>query len=138
MLGAGVSAITSISLDHTQILGDSVEAIAREKADIVAGGVRVHPEQVGPIAPESPYASFHSERRIDSFPVPVQLREAGPFDHQQGVGQAVGHVGRRRPRVRPAESAEVQQPVLAGRNAVEQGVIASYAERIPTHVRNFQ
>jgi dihydrofolate synthase/folylpolyglutamate synthase len=38
VLDASVSAITSISLDHTQILGDTVEAIAREKADIIKPG----------------------------------------------------------------------------------------------------
>jgi dihydrofolate synthase / folylpolyglutamate synthase len=32
---AVMSAITSISLDHTQILGETVEEIAREKADII-------------------------------------------------------------------------------------------------------
>jgi dihydrofolate synthase/folylpolyglutamate synthase len=35
------SVITSISLDHTEILGNSVEAIAREKAGIVKEGVPV-------------------------------------------------------------------------------------------------
>lgn len=34
-----VTAITSISLDHTQILGDTVEKIAREKAGIFKAGV---------------------------------------------------------------------------------------------------
>ncbi len=38
VLDASVSAITSISLDHTQILGATVEAIAREKADIIKPG----------------------------------------------------------------------------------------------------
>jgi dihydrofolate synthase/folylpolyglutamate synthase len=38
VLDASVSAITSISLDHTQVLGDTVEAIAREKADIIKPG----------------------------------------------------------------------------------------------------
>ena len=36
-----VSVITSISLDHTQQLGDTLEAIAREKAGIVKPGVPV-------------------------------------------------------------------------------------------------
>lgn len=35
VLDAGVSAITSISLDHTQVLGETLGAIAREKADII-------------------------------------------------------------------------------------------------------
>ena len=38
VLDAKVSAITSISLDHTQILGDTLDAIAREKADIIKPG----------------------------------------------------------------------------------------------------
>lgn len=36
-----VCAITSISLDHTAILGDTIEAIAREKAGIIWPGTRV-------------------------------------------------------------------------------------------------
>src|SRR5438552_13765685 len=36
-----VSAITSISLDHTQILGDTVEQIAFEKAGIIKPGVPI-------------------------------------------------------------------------------------------------
>ena len=38
VVDAQVSAITSISLDHTQILGDTVEDIATEKADIIKPG----------------------------------------------------------------------------------------------------
>src|SRR5205807_744216 len=41
VIAASVSALTSISLDHTQILGNSVEAIAREKADIIKPGQAV-------------------------------------------------------------------------------------------------
>jgi len=36
-----VSVITSIGLDHMEILGDTIEAIAREKAGIVKPGVPV-------------------------------------------------------------------------------------------------
>jgi len=38
VLDADVAALTSISLDHTQVLGDTIEAIAREKADIIKPG----------------------------------------------------------------------------------------------------
>lgn len=38
VVDAAVSAITSISLDHTQVLGDTVEAIAAEKADVIKSG----------------------------------------------------------------------------------------------------
>lgn len=44
-----VSAIVSIGLDHTAILGDSLEAIAAEKAGIVKPGI---PLVVGDMAPE--------------------------------------------------------------------------------------
>lgn len=40
-----VSVITSISMDHTEILGDTVEKIAREKAGIIKPGV---PAVIGP------------------------------------------------------------------------------------------
>jgi len=39
--GPAVSVITSISLDHTQQLGDTLESIAREKAGIIKPGVPV-------------------------------------------------------------------------------------------------
>ncbi|NLG50014.1 MAG: bifunctional folylpolyglutamate synthase/dihydrofolate synthase [Chloroflexi bacterium] len=44
-----VSVITSISLDHTKVLGDTVEAIAREKGGIIKLGVPVvtAPQQPG-------------------------------------------------------------------------------------------
>ncbi|MCC5841987.1 MAG: bifunctional folylpolyglutamate synthase/dihydrofolate synthase [Opitutales bacterium] len=44
------SVITSISLDHTEILGNSVEAIAREKAGIVKEGVPVILGKICPAA----------------------------------------------------------------------------------------
>ncbi len=37
-----ITVITSISLDHTEILGDSIESIAREKAGIIKPGVPVY------------------------------------------------------------------------------------------------
>jgi dihydrofolate synthase/folylpolyglutamate synthase len=38
IVDAAVSVLTSISLDHTHVLGDTLEAIAREKADIIKRG----------------------------------------------------------------------------------------------------
>lgn len=38
VLDAGVAAITPVGLDHTQVLGETLEAIAREKAGIIAEG----------------------------------------------------------------------------------------------------
>lgn len=36
-----ITAITNISLDHTQVLGDTIEAVAREKAGIIKPGIPV-------------------------------------------------------------------------------------------------
>lgn len=44
-----LSVITSIGLDHTEILGDTLEAIAREKAGIIKPGI---PVVIGPQVPE--------------------------------------------------------------------------------------
>ena len=45
-----VSVITSIGLDHCEILGDTLEAIAREKAGIIKGGL---PTVIGHLPPEA-------------------------------------------------------------------------------------
>lgn len=46
-----VSAITTISLEHTQVLGDTVEAIAREKAGIIKKGAPVVTQAKGGAIP---------------------------------------------------------------------------------------
>ena len=45
-----ISVITSIGLDHCEILGDTLEAIAREKAGIIKAGI---PTVIGKLAPEA-------------------------------------------------------------------------------------
>ncbi len=50
VVDAAVSVITPISLDHTQILGDTIAAIAAEKADIIKPG---RPCVVAPQGPEA-------------------------------------------------------------------------------------
>ncbi len=62
--------VTSISLEHTQILGNTIEEIAREKTAIFRKGV---PAVVGPTVPESqsgdakrvvgPFSDFEAENR---------------------------------------------------------------------------
>ena len=57
-----VSVVTSISLEHTAILGDTLAAIAREKAGIIKeGGVLVHAPN--PAAVESVFQEVCAERR---------------------------------------------------------------------------
>ncbi len=59
-----VSVITSISLDHTEILGDSVEVIAREKAGIVKQGKPVVLGELCPAA-EAVIRDIAAERGCD-------------------------------------------------------------------------
>src|SRR5580765_1108543 len=58
VLDPEVCAITSIGLDHTEILGDTIEAIAAEKAGIVKPGVPVV------LAPDVSPAARETIRRI--------------------------------------------------------------------------
>lgn len=50
LLAPVVSAITSVGYDHTEILGDSLEAIAREKAGIARSGVPLIVGEMAPVA----------------------------------------------------------------------------------------
>lgn len=52
-----LSIITSIALDHTEILGDDIEAIAKEKAGIIKPNV---PVIIGPTVPEHIIQAFTS------------------------------------------------------------------------------
>ncbi len=85
-----LSVITSISLEHTRILGDTREAIAQEKAGIIKYKT---PVVVGPhadlpavrniafenscdyIVPEGPYASYDDENAAIAQEALYQLRE---------------------------------------------------------------
>lgn len=92
-----VSVITSISLDHTQQLGDCVGLIAREKAGIVKPG---RPAVSGATAAKARSVIEKVCRRQDA---PLrQLGEDFRYEYEPGRvtdGQANGH-GRRPPRVR--------------------------------------
>lgn len=55
-----LSIITSIALDHTEILGDSVEKIALEKAGIIKEGV---PVVIGPRVPYAVIAEVAKQRK---------------------------------------------------------------------------
>src|SRR5262249_8331872 len=68
------TAITSIGLDHTEYLGDTLAAVAREKAGILKPGV---PCFVGRLPPE---AGDEIERAADGAGAPLFLfgRDFGP------------------------------------------------------------
>ncbi len=59
-----VTIITSIALEHTQVLGDTVEAIAKEKAGIRKEGV---PMIVGPTVPKCIAADYRLDGPFPSF-----------------------------------------------------------------------
>jgi dihydrofolate synthase/folylpolyglutamate synthase len=65
-----LSIITSISLDHTELLGDTIEAIAREKAGIIKPGVQV---VIGPHVP------FHIIQEYAQFFKAPLCRVQGDF-----------------------------------------------------------
>lgn len=66
-----VSVITSIALDHTEILGDTLEEIAAEKAGIIKAGV---PVVIGPM-PEP--ARTVVERVAEAHAAPAAVYDAG-------------------------------------------------------------
>ncbi|HVY49035.1 MAG TPA: folylpolyglutamate synthase/dihydrofolate synthase family protein [Minicystis sp.] len=60
------TAVTSIDFDHTELLGDTRAAIAREKAGILRGGV---PVVVGPLADDAMAAIEAVAREVGAGPV---------------------------------------------------------------------
>ena len=82
-----VSVITSISRDHTELLGETLPEIAGEKAGIIKEGV---PVVVAPQVPEV-------EEVIGSIAL-----ERGLGDGERGPGVGVEGVGARRPGAEPA------------------------------------
>lgn len=98
-----LSVITNVSLDHQQFLGNTIEAIASEKAGIIKPGVpvvlgKMRPEaekvmrakasgcgsqvilsgEPGPAAPPSPlYGTFQEENRNTAYAALLALRELG-------------------------------------------------------------
>ncbi len=71
-----LSVITSISLDHTELLGDTVEAIAREKAGIIKKGVQVV------IGPHVPYNVIHEYAERNNAPLCQVQGEFSDFDQE--------------------------------------------------------
>ncbi|MDO8540669.1 MAG: folylpolyglutamate synthase/dihydrofolate synthase family protein [Opitutaceae bacterium] len=86
-----VSAITSIGMDHTELLGDTLESIAREKAGIIKPGVSV---VIGllPSAAEDVIRSIAAERGSSVFSVAEEFGqdiEAYPCTNLEGEYQRV-------------------------------------------------
>ncbi|HKQ59352.1 MAG TPA: Mur ligase family protein, partial [Candidatus Eisenbacteria bacterium] len=78
-----VSVITSIGLDHTEILGDTLEAIAAEKAGIIKPGV---PVVVGAM-PDAAHAVVERVARERGAPL-AELTDITDRDDRAGSGEA--------------------------------------------------
>lgn len=69
------TAVTSISLEHTAILGDTIELIAREKAGILKPGA---PVVLGPLPPDADRAITEVAARIGAGPI-TRVQRDGAF-----------------------------------------------------------
>ncbi|MFO0761279.1 MAG: folylpolyglutamate synthase/dihydrofolate synthase family protein [Byssovorax sp.] len=67
------TAVTSITLEHTVILGDTLDLIAREKAGILKPGA---PVVLGPLAPEADRAIAEVAAQVGAGPI-VRVRRGG-------------------------------------------------------------
>ncbi len=70
------TAVTSISLEHTAILGDTIDLIAREKAGILKPGA---PVVLGPLPPEADRAITEVAERVGAGPI-HRVRRDGAFE----------------------------------------------------------
>ncbi len=71
-----LSVITSISLDHTEILGSTREAIALEKAGIIKENI---PVIIGPHVPLAPIQSVALQKQSDC----IQVKETSPLFEEE-------------------------------------------------------
>ena len=78
-------AITTLGLDHTEILGDTIEQIAREKAGIIKPGVPVvtAPQEPAAMAVLQQVAQAVGARAFQPAAVPEGLRLSLFGDHQR-------------------------------------------------------
>jgi dihydrofolate synthase/folylpolyglutamate synthase len=80
------TAITSISLEHTAILGDTLDAIAREKAGIFKPGA---PVVLGPLGEEADRAAREVAAKVGAGPV-VKVGEEIRVAYEDGMATVEG------------------------------------------------
>lgn len=96
-----VSVITSIGLDHMRVLGDSLEAIAAEKAGIIKPGV---PVVLGPTA-AARESILRAAEEAGSEVTVVEADEDGDFDRENAaVAEAALRVFARRTRLEVSDA----------------------------------
>ena len=71
------AAITTISLEHTAILGETIAAIAREKAGIFKSGATV---VLGPLDPEADRVAVEVAREVGAGPIVRVARDVHSFE----------------------------------------------------------
>jgi dihydrofolate synthase/folylpolyglutamate synthase len=81
-----VAAITSVGLDHTDVLGDSIEGIAREKAGIAKSGIPL----VVAAEDEAAFGVIADEARKAGAPLVDARPEAIPIDNVKLEREAQG------------------------------------------------
>ena len=75
-----VAAVTSLGLDHVEVLGDTIEKIAWEKAGIFKGGVRVF------TSPQVPEAMISLERKKDEVGCELVVARQIDLDVEEKYG----------------------------------------------------
>ena len=127
-----VAAITSISLDHTHILGDTVAAIAREKAGILKTGTM----GVTAVEPGPALDMIMSEARDRAVPLHLVAPAASPLDAFVRYDYAHGGVTLHTPTETLADlHLRLRGPFQAANAAVAAACVAVLREkgvRIPT------
>ncbi len=84
-----LSVITSIGLEHTRILGTTVEAIAREKAGIIKPGV---PVVLGPKVPHELLGGIAAERGAPVLRVPLRPYKSFEEENTAIASTALNHL----------------------------------------------
>ncbi len=130
------TAITSISLEHTGILGSTLDAIAREKAGILKPDV---PAVLGPLPDEARQAVIEVAARVGAEPL-IQVGHAwpGPLEGPREEREIqVAYDGRTTEIRGPRGRASVELGLLGAHQAENAGVAVGLAiglaERFPEH-----
>lgn len=122
----GVAIVTNVTLDHTDRLGSTVEAIAREKAAIV---------MPGDLAVTGAWGSALDvvERRCRSVAVPLRVTPPAPLMalDRDGIEVELGRLGRTRIGLRGSHQAANAAVAYAALDALEEAGIA----RAPNEAR---
>jgi len=120
LVDPAVSVVTRIGLDHTDLLGEALEAVAAEKAAILKPGV---PAVAGPGSPEAAAVVVERARAVGG---PLWL--LGRDVHLEDLG--LGPAGRRLRITTPSGAREVTAPLGPGGPAANAALAVAAVERL--------